>query len=149
MYTVQESNMFVYRRGTMNSFEEEDYQMMKRSPYRNYVSGELAPEDQIAFIRVVNTTARIDELEKLLAPLLPENVHMTKRVQPRMENCQGLYFFHRKATIENQKQYLIDYLKEHGEHGIVPVDMVLQDSYTSTREALHLLKKLENIYLQP
>lgn len=149
LYTVRESNMFVYRRGEMNAQEEDDYIMMKRSPYRNYVYGDPAPEDQICFIRVIAPDEVINEYEQKLLPLIPDTLRMEKRKQPRMNQCSGLYFFNANATIENQKANLIQYLKDHGEHGLVPVDMISQDGYLSIRDALHLLRKLRDIYEPP
>ena len=147
IYAVQESNMFVYRRGYMNPLEEEDYNLMKRSPYRNYVSGELAEKDRIAFIRIIDSDSRIDEIKEQLDVLIPwDKVRMVRREQPKMPGCSGLYFYDIHATIEERKRNLMEHLKEHGEHGIVPVDMELQNKYISEREAIHLLNKLRDIY---
>ncbi len=146
LYTVQESNMFVYRRGEMNLMEEQDYHLMKRSPYRNYVSGELSPEDQIAFIRIIDKPEIIDELEDKIRPLLPNNLRIGKRIQPGMEECSGLYFFNKNATIENQKDYLIQDFKKRGELGVVSVDMNTKNNHYSDRDAIFLLNKLQDIY---
>ncbi|MBQ0001548.1 MAG: HAD hydrolase family protein, partial [Clostridiales bacterium] len=146
IYAVSESNMSVYRRGNLNDREEEDFQLMKRSPYRNYVSGEMAPDEQIAFIRLVDEDDRILELEEELTDLTPEDVRISTRKQPRVKGCSGLYFHHVDATIEKRKADLIRDLSSHGEHGLVPVDMVSEHSYRAEREALHMLSKLQDIY---
>ncbi len=138
--------MFVYRRGKMNAMEEQDYQLMKRSPYRNYVSGELSPEDQIAFLRVIDSPEKIAELEQKIEPQLPENIRMDKRIQPGMNYSSGLYFFHKNATIENQKEYLIQDFKKKGELGVVPIDMLPKNNRYSDRDAIYLLNKLQDIY---
>lgn len=147
IYTVRESNMFVYRRGKDNSREEEDYQMMKRSPYRNYVNGEIAPEDHIVFIRLVGDDDKIHELEKELYDAIPKDVlRMDLRKQPRVKGCSGLYFYHKDATIQNRKKDLLADLQANGEHGLVPVDMISERSYVSEVEAVNLLNQLRDVY---
>lgn len=147
IYAVQESNMFVYRRGNQNKREEEDYQLMKRSPYRNYVSGELASEDQVAFVRLVGEDAEIAELEKELQDVIPKDqLRIDTRKQPKVNGCSGLYFYHKDATIQNRKLDLLEMQQQLNKQGLVPVDIISDKAYVSEGQALHLLNKLRNVY---
>lgn len=148
VYTVKEGTMLIYRQGKMNWAEEQEYEMMKRSPYRNYIDDELGEHEEVTFIRTIGTDEDIDHLEEDLRDFIMEGRYrIVRRPQPKMEGYSGLYFYDTKATVENQKKNMIEDLTLQGDQGIVPVDMHVKGSYDSSeREAVQLLTKLRSVY---
>jgi hypothetical protein len=144
---VRDSSLMIYRRGPVNWAETQEYELMKRSPYRNYIDGDFVLEDKIAFLRLIDTDLRIDKIEKELANMIPEGKYrMERRPQPKMKGYSGLYFYHPDATVENMKKRLIDRMESLGYQNLVPVDMNLKDAYVSDNEAIALLNKTRSIY---
>lgn len=147
IYAVRDSSLMIYRRGPANWAETQEYELMKRSPYRNYIDGDFVLEDKITFIRIIDTDLRIDKMEKELLSMIPEGkFRIVRRPQPKMEGYSGLYFYHPEATVENMKRRLINLMEGLGYQNLVPVDMNLKDAYVSDNEAIALLNKTRGIY---
>jgi len=147
IYTVRESSLMIYRGGSLNRAEAWEYDLMKRSPYRNYVEGHLTEEDQVAFVRVIDTDEKIEKLEQKIRFILPgDRFRIVRRHQHRMEGFSGLYFYHPQATVENSKAFLMDYMSKITRTSLVRVDMVMHETYRSDNEAVALLNKTRNIY---
>lgn len=147
IYAIKDSSLMIYRQGFMNEAEDQDYEIMKRSPYRNYVDGNFDLNDQVAFIRVIDTDNNIDDLELCIRELIPENkFRLVRRPQPKMKGYSGLYFYHPEATVEHMKEILLMRLSEKDNPGLVPVDMFMGERWTSDKEAIALLNKTRNVY---
>ena len=145
--TIRESSLMIYRGGTINEAEKQEYELMKYSPYRNYVEGEFSDEDQICFIRIIDTDQVIEKLENRLSSLLAGNrFRIDKRPQHRMEGYSGLYFYNKEATIERSMEAMVSYMEEKTGQKIIPVDMTGSSRYVSENEAIALLNRVRNIY---
>ncbi len=128
--------------------EHKEYVLMKRSPYRNYMDGEYTEEDQICAFRIFDEDARVRELEAILRPYLANiGIRILIQADPRMKDYSGLYLLHEDATIEHQKQYILEREQTKSGMQIVPVDLYPCGNIPySDREAAHLLNRLRNIY---
>ena len=137
----------VYRGGKINEAEKLEYELMKYSSHRNYIEGEFTDEDQICYIRIIDTDDKIEELEQRLSTLLSKNLfRMVKRSQHRLEGYSGLYFYNPQATVERGQVALARYIEEKENIEIIPVDMTDKDEYVSENEAIVLLNKVRSIY---
>ena len=146
-YEVRDSSLMIYRGGRINQAEREEYELMKYSPYRNYVEGDFGRDNKICFIRVIDRDEIIDELELRLKGMLSRGRYrIVKRPQHRLENYSGLYFYNPEATVERCKQALIDHLEEENHTKIIPIDMTGSDHYISENESIALLNKVRQIY---
>ena len=120
---------------------------MKYSPYRNYIEGEFSDEDQICFIRIIDTDDVIEDLENRLSSLLAgSRFRIDKRPQHRMEGYSGLYFYNAEATVERSMEELVRYMEEKTGQKISPVDMTGSSQYVSEKEAIALLNRVRSIY---
>ena len=147
IYAVRESSLMIYRQGPMNWGEVQEYELMKRSPYRNYIDGTFNLEDQITFIRIIDTDKKIDEMEKKLARYIPaDRYRMVRRPQPKMDGYSGLYFYNPEATVDHMKDVLLNMLEKPGEKALIPMDMVMKEPYTTDNEAIALLNKTRSIF---
>ena len=147
IYAVRDNSMMIYRGGNISWAEQQEYELMKRSPYRNYLEGDFVKDDQIMFIRVIDINRKIDQLEQQFTKLLaPGRFRMVRRAQPKMEGYSGLYFYHPKAAVENQKRALLKKLNEAEKQKLLPVDVLLKRDYRSDNDAIHLLNRTRNIF---
>lgn len=147
IYAVRECSLMIYRQGPLNWAETQEYELMKRSPYRNYIDGDFNQEDQITFIRIIDIDEKIDEIEKQLDGQIPEDrFRMVRRPQPKMEGYSGLYFYHPDANVEHMKGILLKELEKIEKRPLVPVDMVMEEPYTTENEAIAVLNKTRNIF---
>ena len=145
--SVRARSLMVYRGGKINEAEKLEYELMKYSSHRNYIEGEFTDEDQICYIRIIDTDDKIEELEQRLSTLLSKNLfRMVKRSQHRLEGYSGLYFYNPQATVERGQVALARYIEEKENIEIIPVDMTDKDEYVSENEAIVLLNKVRSIY---
>ena len=76
-FAVRDSSLMIYRGGKINEAEKQEYELLKYSPYRNYMEGEFTEEDHIAIQEVIEwlqsksegTNTDIEELIKKIAAL--------------------------------------------------------------------------------
>ena len=146
-YAVRNCSLMIYRCGKINEAERQEYELMKYSPYRNYMEGDFTEEDQICFIRIIDTKDIIEELESRIEIFLSKGrFKIVRRPQHRMEGCSGLYFYNPEATIENSKEVLVRYLEETENHKVVPIDAEGPDHQPSENETISLLNKVRSTY---
>jgi len=147
IYAVRNSSLMIYRCGPMNWAEIQEYSIMKRSPYRNYVEGDPSPEDQVTFIRTIDIDRKINLLEEKLRQLIPKDrFRIVRRSQHKMEGYSGLYFYHPDATVEHMKQIVMEKLNQDGKQTFIPIDMIMHEDYSTDNEAVALLNKTRSIY---
>ncbi len=144
---IRDQSLLVYRYGNMDFAEEQEYKIMKRSPYRNYVNGTIVKEDQVAAIRVMAKTSEMDELEKQIREKTGEKFRIDRRKMPGITGYEGLYFTHPRATVEKRKKDIVERAIKEYRCGITPVDVISPyPEFVSEREALHLLSKVKMYY---
>ena len=146
-FAVRDSSLMIYRGGKINEAEKQEYELLKYSPYRNYMEGEFTEEDQICFIRIIDTNDIIEELESRIQIFLSKGrFRIVRRPQHRMEGCSGLYFYNPEATIENSKEHMVQYLEETEHHEVVPIDVEGPEHQLSENETIALLNKVRSTY---
>ena len=146
LYAVNERTMTVCHSGPVNLEERRECDEMKRSPYRHYADGMPREEDHIAFLRVIDTTQRIAELEYELKGVLPTGMfRMVARKDDKYEGTSGLYFYDPSATVEHMKQRVLEIMS--GEEELKPVELLPRtNKYLPEHDALMLLSRLKNQY---
>ena len=147
-YTIRDRSLCIYRSGTINEAERKEYDRMKRSPYRNYMDGTYREEDRIAFIRVIDTPERIDELAYLVQSVLPPGMFRVElRQEAQFPDYRGLYFYDTAASVAAMKERVLARMNE--EHGteLQPVDILPKlTRYSPEHDAMLLLGRLKNAY---
>lgn len=157
IYSIRERTMMIYRRGRMSWAEQADYEMVKASPYRNYLDGELTEDDRIVFIRFIDSVVNMDQTAERVLSRLPEGMfRVVRRDQPRLEGYCGLYFYDPEATVENRKRTLNAYAEEQRRSRVakgkditptVAVDVIpRRGDYIPERDAMTLLTRVRYTY---
>ena len=147
-YAIHDRTLCIYRSGPLSDAEREEYEKLKRSPYRNYMDGPCHEDDRIAFMRVIDTPERIEELEYLIKSVLPPGMfRMEIRQEAQFREFRGLYFYNPVATVAEMKSRVIAYLEKKESMQFEPVDMLPRLSrYVPEKDALALLGRLKNEY---
>ena len=148
IYTVHDRSLCIYRCGTPNEAERREYEIMRRSPYRNYMEGSYRDEDRIAFMRVIDTPGRIDELAYLVQSVLPPGMfRMELREEAQFPDYMGLYFYDAEATVAAMKEKVLEHVEEKCGEKLEPKDILPKLSrYTPEHDAMLLLGRLKAIY---
>ena len=156
-YTVRDRSLCIYRDGEFSQAEREEYRRMKRSPYRNYLEGNYNKEDNIAFIRVIDTPERISEIDYLIRSVLPPGMFRIElREEAQFPQYRGIYFYDPKATVKEMQSRVQSYLESADTssdnqsvagNALTPVVMLPKlRKYVPEHDALMLLGRLKNEY---
>ena len=156
-YTVRDRSLCIYRDGEFSKAEREEYCRMKRSPYRNYLEGNYNKEDNIAFIRVIDTPERISEIDYLIRSVLPPGMFRIElREEAQFPQYRGIYFYDPKATVKEMQSRVQSYLEsadtasdDQSAAGNVLTPVVMLPKlrkYVPEHDALMLLGRLKNEY---
>ena len=147
-YAVNERSLCIYRSGKINEAERAEYDKMKRSPYRNYMEGYPREEDKIAFIRVIDTPERIDELAYLIQSVIPPGMfRMVVREEPQFANYKGLYFYNPDANPEEMKKRVLALMEERYGEKMTSVDVLPKiKNYDPAHDSLILLNRVKSMY---
>lgn len=148
IYAVQDQTMCIYHFGEHTYPDQKEHELLKRSPYRNYLEGTYQEADKIAFIRVIDTSENIQTLAKRIKRVLPPAMYrMEIREEVLSTGYSGLYFYHPTAKVELMKKRMIKYLKENQGQELIPKDILPQTvGYTPEHDAPLLLNHLKSIY---
>ena len=119
---------------------------MKRSPYRDYLDGEIFDPKEVVYLKVIDTDANIRETEYHLRGSIPKGrLRSVIRPQAGAPGISGLYIYAHTATMEQAEKRLMLMLKEENE-ALVPVNIRLRTSYRTESDAMQLLHTLGNCY---
>lgn len=148
IYAVNERTLSIYRDGPMNEAEIREFETMKRSPYRNYLDGMYREEDRIAFVRIIDTTNHIEDLNHELQSILPMGMFRTEiREETRFPEYMSLYFYDPRATQTEMKRRAQKIMEQREGNSLTPVEMLPRTTqYLPEHDALMLLNRLKNKY---
>lgn len=147
-YTIRDRSLCIYRSGQISEAEKAEYEIMKRSPYRNYMDGTYREEDRIAFIRVIDTPEKINNLAYLVKSVLPAGMfRMELRQEAQFPDYRGLYFYDSAATVPAMKKRVLVRMNDVYGTELHPIDIFPKlTRYSPEHDALLLLRRLKNIY---
>lgn len=147
-YTIHERSLCIYRSGPISDAERKEYDKMKRSPYRNYMDGSYRDEDRIAFIRVIDTPQRIDELRYLVQSVLPPGMFRVElRQEAQFPDYRGLYFYDAAATVTAMENRVLERMEE--DYGMELRPQVILPKltrYSPEHDAMLLLSRIKSLY---
>lgn len=149
IFAIRDDVMMTFLRGGISVAEAEEYRIMKRSPYRNYVKGDFHEEDKIAMIRVLVEACEADAFERRVYPMLGRHMRMVRRDQPGTEGIVGFYFTSRDADLEHAENKIMEeFVPEAKADNLVSVRIrPWDDFYTPSHDAPALLHRLKDEYM--
>ena len=146
VYTVHNHKTSIFHLGEIREPEATVLNRMKRSPYRDYLEGEIFDPREVVYIKVIDETGKLTEVEYHLRKLMPKGkTRAVIRPQAGAPGISGLYIYSHTATMEQAEKRLLQMLKE--ENGdLHPVEIRARHPYDSEKDAMQVLYALENAY---
>lgn len=110
VYSIQENTLLIYYERFSNPMEEKNYQKMHKSPYRNYIQGVCREEDEIVYLRVMDTRQSVERLEEeLRAAGFSQYFRMKKQELPEYAGYVMLYFYDIHVSKKRMAEKLLRY----------------------------------------
>ena len=145
-YTVHNNKTCIFHRGVLNEIEKPVYDRMRRSPYRNYLEGEIYDPNEIVYFKILAQDTEMAEIEYSLHKAMQKGKLRTViRPQAGSPGVSGLYIYAHTATMEQAEKRLMQMLKEK-EPDLEMVELRLRNGYQTDRDAMVLLTELGNRY---
>ena len=146
IYTIHRNKICIFHHGKYTEAEKLIYDRMKRSPYRNYLEGEVYAPEEIIYFKIIAEDSRILEIEYSLRNALPKGrLRGVKRPQSGAPGISAFYIYAHSATIEQAKKRLMMMLHK-DEPALEQIDIIASSEYRSERDAIHLLHTVEKYY---
>ena len=146
VYTVHRDKTCIFHYGELREPEKKVLDRMKRSPYRDYLDGEVYSPEEIVYFKVLGQAEEIADIEHHLRHSMPKSrLRAVIRKQAGAESVYGLYIYAHTASMDQAKKRLMAMLHEEDE-SLMPVDVRLRNSNGSEQDAMALLHTLGNCY---
>ena len=146
IYTVHKNKTCIFHHGKMRDPEKEVYDHMRRSPYRQYLEGEIYSPSEIVYYKLIDTEGRIaDFAQHLKMELSPEEYRIAVRPQSAEKGLFAIYIYSAQATMLRAKNLLMTILKEQ-DPKLTEKELRLKSPYRSERDAVHLLHRVTAYY---
>lgn len=146
IYTVHNDKTSIFHMGEIREPEKAVLERMKRSPYRDYLEGEIFEPEEVVYLKVIDTDSSIRETEYRLRGSIPKGrLRSVIRPQAGAPGISGLYIYAHTATMEQAEKRLMKMLREENA-ALTPVDIRLRTPYRTESDAMQLLHTLGNCY---
>ncbi len=143
--TIRSNSLMIYHDGEYTEYENLVYEDLKRSPYRNYVSGLYTEADHIISFKIIDSNEKIAALCKDLNALLPESRYrVVNRPHSTRKEISCLYVYSADATLEQAKKNVMELMQQ--EKTLIPTDVYAKHEYETERDGLYILNKVRNMY---
>lgn len=145
VYTIHHQKVCIFHHGAMREPELAVYQLLRRSPYRSYLEGEVFDEAEIVYFKIFFESSRREELPPELDELCAQHgIRAVCREEPNIPGVSALYLYSRGSGLERAKQELQALLPQ--EEPLRPVSLSLSEGYRSEQDAIRLLHEMERQY---
>jgi hypothetical protein len=146
IYTVHNDKTSIFHLGEIRDPERTVFERMRRSPYRDYLEGEVYVPEEVVYIKVIDEAGKLIDTEYHLRKSLPKGkLRAVIRPQAGAPGIDGLYIYAHTATMEQAEKRVMQMLRE--ENGsLSPVDIHLPGRYRSDLDAMHVLHILASTY---
>ena len=146
IYTIHHEKLRIFHKGDLSPDEYKLMDRMRRSPYRDYLDGEVFDTSEVVYIKVIGKTEEIEDIHESITELLSKcGLRAAVRGQEGVVNCSGLYIYSDKADTKGAKDRLMRMLRKNSPY-LEPVELTLPAGQHQEHDMMKLLKRVENIY---
>lgn len=148
IYTVHNNRTCIFHHGDISENEKKVYDVMKRSPYRHYLEGEVYDPEEVVYYKVIDTQERLAALLIELGKSDDNDVKSLRpviRPQRNVPDMYGLYLYSEQACVENARKKLMEIIREE-DPSLSEREIKLKKRYSTDRDAIHLLHEVEKYY---
>ena len=144
IYTIHRDKTCIFHRGRYRPEENLLIDRMKRSPYRNYLEGEIYEAAEIVYFKIIAQTAEVQELEEDVRSVLPtQKYRIVTKPQAGAEGLSGIYIYAEGSNPETAKAELMKLLRQQDPQ-LKPLNMTLKTGYRTEHDAIRLLHSIES-----
>ena len=146
VYTIHSDKTCIFHMGEIREPEKTVYERMRRSPYRDYLEGEIFEPEEVVYLKIIDTEQNIHEIEHHIRGSIPKGrLRTVIRPQAGAQGISGLYIYAHTATMEQAEKRLMAMLREQDD-SLTPVDIRLRTTCQSEHDAMQVLHTLGNCY---
>lgn len=146
VYTIHNNKTCIFHLGEIREPERTVFERMRRSPYRDYLEGEVYVPEEVVYIKIIDEAGKLIETESHLSRILPKGkLRAVIRPQAGAPGIEGLYIYAHTATMEQAEKRLMQMLRTEDEK-LSPVEIRLPSSYRSEADAMRVLHILSSTY---
>ncbi len=151
-FTLRGNSMMLFQVGELSRQEEENYRLMRRSPYRNYIDGIFGQEDRILAFRMILEEQEGDRFGEALKeePAVTELFQVVRIPRPKYPGECLFYFYRKGVTMEAMEDRVIAYETTDEEVPLRAVKIQPKGRrYDPEHDAAILLHRIKSMYQQP
>ena len=146
IYTIHNDRTCIYHQGTIREPEKTVLERMKRSPYRDYLDGDIHAPEEIVYFKIIEEDGKLAEIESHMSKVLPKGkLRAVCRKQAGAPGISGLYIYAHTATMEQAEKRLMKMLREEDPE-LNPVNIRMKSPYSSERDAMQVLYTVGRCY---
>ncbi len=145
IYTLHNGRVCIFHQGPLREQEKVIYNRMRRSPYRNYLDGEIFKADEIVYIKIIDRSESILLLSQELSGYLnARKLRMVLRTES-VEGISAIYIYSDSATIPLAEERLMNILRK-DDPSLQPCEVFSDTPYRSEHDTLRLISRVSNLY---
>ncbi len=146
VYTIHRQRVNIFHMGEIRPEEQIVYDRMKRSPYRSYLDGEVYDPSEVVYFKIIVNKADAEAVEKTVRNVVESgSLRMALYPQDGAKDLAALYIYSAFAEMERARKYLMDFYHE-DYPDMRAVIMSSAHGYRDERDAMHLLRKVRDLY---
>ena len=146
VYTIHNNKTCIFHLGEARPPEKTVFQRMRRSPYRDYLEGEVYVPEEVVYIKIIDEAGKLTETEHHLSHVLPKGrLRAVIRPQAGAPGINGLYIYAHTATMEQAQKRLMQRLREE-DGALTPVEIRLPRRSRPDLDAMRVLHILTRMY---
>lgn len=148
IYTVHRDKTCIFHHGEITETERMIYDQMRRSPYRNYLDGEVYDPKEVVYYKIFGTKEELGRILTELGTAGDSDVKFLRpviREQKLVKEVYALYLYSAEASLENAEDRLMEMLGEQ-EEGLMKRKVELEGIFRDERDGVHLLNRVERYY---
>ncbi len=146
IYTIHRNSTYIFHHGPLNSHERNVYELLRTSPYRNYLESDYYRPDEVVYFKLVDGDEKIAQMKKRLEEQMPGNrFRMVIRPQVGLDDISGLYIYPHETTVERAMDQVMK-ICDPDESGMKKCPVFSQNGYRSERDALEILRRVGTVY---
>ena len=148
VYTVHNNKTCIFHLGKIRQPEIDVLERMRRSPYRDYLEGEVYVPEEVVYIKVIDEAGKLNEIEYHLRHSLPRaRLRAVIRPQAGAAGVEGLYIYAHTATMEQAESRLMAMLRlQEANENLVPLEIRPPKSRHHDVDTARVLSMISNAY---
>ncbi len=152
LFAIRTNTMLIFHEGEVSRQELQDFENMRRSPYRNYMAGMYGKDDHVVALRILVEEGKAESLlgEMRSDPDIEASFRVVCYEMARAGKTKGLYFYRKDVSAEKMERRVLDYAKGAAGKEVEAIHIEPPKSnYDPVADAHHLIQRIGKEYMTP